>query len=401
MTNNNLFPAVNPTVMEGVEMPLPPEIERIAEAFKADQLKDVQHEVVSPGTPNSRKVGQKIAEMSYKSRQELKKKGVLQITGRKLYVCGGAVRDWVINHFHGIVHPQDDWDLATDASPEALRLIIKVAVEHNLLPHDTSLSMTDKTFGNIILTVNGKRYEVTTFPFAGSPDAPRMYLDSLRRDFSPNALYYSVDEKKIYDYHSGITDIYRKNPNFIGKARKRLKDDDGGLRPLVYARLHSRMSAKDVDQKTREEMQNFRLPLNVDRHAVHDEFARGIKQTLDKSKYIKLLNDLGLLRQIFPTLRVDPDAPLGEMTLLPQIVAQVLRANWNNLSHVMSTLNALDFDKREVHDIIFLLKLPYYQDEHSFRSEKTHTSLSDRAIDQFVKTTKPRNAEWIRAVIKR
>jgi tRNA nucleotidyltransferase/poly(A) polymerase len=401
--DENLFPAVNPTIMEGVEIPLPPEIGRLAEAFKLDTLKDIQHEIVSPGTPNRRKVGRKVADMSFKSRQDLKKRGVLQVTGRKLYVTGGAIRDWLINHFHGIAHPQDDWDLATDASPESLRLIIKSAIEEGELPEDTTVSNTDKKFGNIHLTISGKTFEVTTFPFAGTADAPRMYLDSLRRNFSPNALYYSIDEKKIYDYHSGITDIFRRTPNFVGKARKRMRDDEAPLYPLVYARLHARMNSKgadNMDKDAKNEISKFVLPYNIDRSKVHDEVHKGIKQALDKSKYFKILHELGLLKQIFPSLRVDPDAYFGDMILFPQIIAQVLKPNWNNLGHVAEILRNLEFHQREIHDIIFLMKLPHYTDEQTLKGERIHTGLSERSIEQFIKVTNPKNGEWIRSVIK-
>jgi tRNA nucleotidyltransferase/poly(A) polymerase len=401
LEDTNLFPAVNPTVMEGVEIPLPPEIGRLAEVFKSDALKDIQHEVVSPGKPNKRKVGNKIAEMSFKSRQDLKKKGVLQITGRKLYVTGGAIRDWLINHFHGIAHPQDDWDLATDASPEALKLILKIAIETGSLPEDTALNPASNRFNNLELTISGKTFEITTFPFAGHPDAPRMYLDSMRRNFSANALYYSIDEKKIYDYHSGITDIYRKQPNFIGKARKKLKEESGSLYPMVYARLHARMNSKDGDDtESVKEIKNHFLPHDISRTAVYAELQKGVKQSLDKGKYFKLLHDLGILKQIFPSLRVDPAAHMGDMTLFPQVLAQILKPNWNSLGHLAEVLKRIDFHQREIHDIIFLLKLPTYTDEGHLKSDRLHTGMSDRAIEQFIKVTNPKNGEWVRSAIR-
>jgi tRNA nucleotidyltransferase/poly(A) polymerase len=399
--DTNLFPTVNPTVMEGVEIPLPPEIERLSEVFKSDALKDIQHELVSPGKPNRRKVGNKIAEMSFRSRQELKKKGVLQVTGRKLYVTGGAIRDWLINHFHGIAHPPEDWDLATDASPDALKLIIRIAIESGALPEDTSLSPAEKKFNNMELTISGKTFEITTFPFAGTADAPRMYLDSLRRNFSTNSLYYSIEEKKIYDYHSGITDIYRRQPNFIGKTKKRLKDDQSSLYPMIYARLHARMNSKGgEDGEIASEIKNHFLPHDVDRSKVYNELQKGVKQALDKSKYVRLLHQLGILKQIFPSLRVDPFAHFGDMTLFPQVMAQVLKPNWNNLGHLEEVLRKIDFHQREIHDIIFLLKLPVYTDEQALKSDRVHTGLSDRAIDQYIKVSNLKNGEWIRAVIK-
>lgn len=401
--NDNLFPSVNPTVMEDVEIPLPPEIERFSQSFKLDALKDIQHEIVSPGKPNKRKVGRKIAEMTHKSRQDLKKKGVLQVTGRKLFVTGGVVRDWLVNHFHGIAYPTEDWDLATDASPDALKLIVDAAIEAKQLPPDTTLTTTNKKFGNLRLTIGQKEFDITTFPFAAFEGAPRMYLDSMRRNFSPNALYYSIEERKIYDYSSGITDIYRRQPNFIGKVKKRLKDEDSLLHPLVYARLHSRMNnkgAEALEKEARSEIRKFLIPHDAPRHAIHAEFVKGVKSALHKEKYIEVLHDLGLLKQIFPGLKVDPTPHLGDLTLFPMVVAQILKPNANNADHTHDALMALDFPEREVHDIIFLLKLPFYDDENQFKYDKMHTGISDRSLEQFIKVSRPANASWLQDTLR-
>lgn len=402
-SNQNLFPTVTPTVMEGVEMILPPEIERLAEVFKNDILKDIQHEIQTPGKPNRSKVGKKIADITFKARQDLKKKGVLQVTNRKLYVTGGVVRDWLVNHFHGVAYPPDDWDLATDASVDSLKLIIKAGMEKNLLPDDTSITVTNKKFGNVQVTISGKTHEITTFPFAGYADAPRMYLDSLRRNFNINALYYSIDEKKIYDYHTGMADIYRKTPQFVGKIKNKLKEDGGVLSPLIYARLHSRMSSKGteaIDKDVANELRRFVMPQNVDRKPIHDEIQKGVKQAMDKNKYFKILNEMGLLKQLFPGLKVDANAHLGEMTLFPQVMAAILHPNWNNIGHLSEVLRNLEFHQREIHDIMFLLKLPHYTDEDALKADRVHTGLSERAVEQFVKTSRIKNGDWVISVIK-
>lgn len=401
--NQNLFPTVTPTMIEDVEMVLPPEITRLVEVFKLDELKDVQHEIQSPGQPNRRKVGKKIADISHKARQDLKKKGILQVTGRKLYVVGGVVRDWLINHFHGMTYPPDDWDLATDASVEALKLIVKVGIESRKLPEDTTINVVEKKFGNVQLTISGKTYDITTFPFAGYADAPRMYLDSLRRNFNVNALYYSVEEKKIYDYHTGIADIYRRSPQFVGKAKSQLKDKEGTLYPLQYVRLHTRMNSKgseSLDRNIKAELSRFVLPLDTDRKGIYSELQKGVKQSIEKGKYFKILHDTGLLRQIFPGLKVNPDAVFGEMVMFPQIMAQLLQPNWNNLSHMSQILQNLQFSSREIHDIMFLIKLPHYVDEQSLVSDRLHTGLTERAVEQFVKNNHMKNGEWVLAILK-
>lgn len=398
---DNLFPTVTPTVIENVEIILPPEIERFAEVFKSDALKDIQHEIQSPGKPNRNKVGRKIAEMMPKTRQDLKKKGVLQVTGRKLYLVGGVVRDWLINHFHGIAYPPDDYDLATDAGVDSLKLIVKAGMDSRLLPDDTALHVNSGKFNNVQITISGKTFGITTFPFAGYADAPRMYLDSLRRNFNVNALYYSIDENKIFDFHAGIADIHRKSPQFVGRVKNKLKDEGGNIYPLIYARLHSRMNSKiEIDKQTKNELGKFILPYDADRSEIRAELHKGVKQALDKSKYFKLLNELGILKQLFPSLKINPDAPMGDMTMFPQLIAQLLQPNWNNLGLVYEVLNALEFQKNEIRDIVFLMKLPHYNEECTLKNDRLHTGLSERAIEQFLKTNNFKNGEWVMAVLK-
>lgn len=395
----DLFPTVTPTVIEDVDIVVPPEIDRLVNVFKSKKLKDIQHEIQSPGNPNRKKIGNKIADLTVQTRQDLKKKGVLQVTGRQLYVVGGVVRDWLINRFHGIAYPPDDWDLATDASVESLKLIVKTGIEERLLPDNTTISVSNKKFGNVQITISGKTFDITTFPFAGYADAPRMYLDSLKRNFNINSLYFSIDEKKIYDYHAGIADIHRRNPKFIGKAKQKLKDDP--IYPLVYARLHARMSTKDPEyQEIRNELRKSILPYDVDRKKIYEELHKGIKQSLDRGKYFKILQDMGMLRQIFPSLKLNLHAEFGDMSLFPQVMAQLLQPNWNNLGHLSEILRHLEFNPRESHDILFLLKLPHYQNEESLKADRFHTGLSEHAIEQYLKLNRLRNSQWILSVIK-
>ena len=399
--NQILFPTVIPSVIEGVDITLPPDIERLSQVFKLDTLKDIQHEIQTPGQPNKNKVGHKISELTFKTRQDLRKKGVLQVTGRKLYVVGGIVRDWLINHFHGLANPHVDWDLATDASVESLKLIIRAGIEKGILHPDTHLYESGKKFGNVHLVISGNTYEITTFPFSGYPNAPRMYLDSLRRNFNVNALYYSIEDQKIYDYHAGIADVYRKSPSFIGKLKNKLKEEENGLYPLVYARMYAKMNNKDhFDNEIEKELKKFIIPKNISKKEIYEEFQKGIKQSIDKRKYINVLYNSGLLEQIFPGIKLNHNPEIGDMTMFPLIVAQILKPNWNNLGHLSETLHFLEFPSQEIHDIMFLIKLPHYINENDLKKDRLHTGLSERAIEQFVKTNNFARKDWIMKMVR-
>lgn len=67
--------------------------------------------------------------------------------------------------------------------------------------------------------------------------------DSLRRDFTMNAIYMD-EEGELYDPHGGIEDLKNKQVRFIGDAKTRILED--GLRLLRYFRMFSYLDTKDV-----------------------------------------------------------------------------------------------------------------------------------------------------------
>ena len=49
--------------------------------------------------------------------------------------------------------------------------------------------------------------------------------DAERRDFTINALYYNVEEKKLIDFYGGLKDIQKNQLRLIGKPKLRYKED--------------------------------------------------------------------------------------------------------------------------------------------------------------------------------
>ena len=68
--------------------------------------------------------------------------------------------------------------------------------------------------------------------------------DSLRRDFTINAIYANRDGE-LFDFHNGIDDIENRNLKFIGSANDRVKEDY--LRILRYFRFYADFSNFEID----------------------------------------------------------------------------------------------------------------------------------------------------------
>lgn len=154
-----------------------------------------------------------------------------------LYLVGGSVRDLLIKK------EIDDFDLATDATPEEMS---------QFLP---GCDMTFAKYGAVKIKRGKETFVITTFRKEGKYDDSRhpskiifvkdMKEDSKRRDFTINALYMD-DHFKLYDYVGGEEDLKNKTLRMIGNPKKRIKEDP--LRILRAARFVIKFDFK-IDKK--------------------------------------------------------------------------------------------------------------------------------------------------------
>ncbi len=194
---------------------------RLAGAEKATQLGRDDHPVSRKNiSPNAVKVLYKLADAGYNG-----------------FLVGGGVRDLLLGK-----RPKD-FDIATDASPEELKSLFRnarligrrfkiihlrfgreiIEVTTFRAPHDTQ--------NKIAADVPGRRIQNQESAHSTSGMILRDNVygnideDALRRDFTINALYYSIDECRILDFSTGIEDLQAKQIRMIGEARERYKED--------------------------------------------------------------------------------------------------------------------------------------------------------------------------------
>jgi tRNA nucleotidyltransferase/poly(A) polymerase len=138
---------------------------------------------------------------------------------KNTFVVGGAVRNFLLQKKISEV------DIATSATPVQIKNVLK---ENNI-----SFDAEHEIFGVIIALVNNEKIEITTFRkeiyaanrFPKVKFTKSIVIDSNRRDFTMNALYYSPETKEILDFHNGLQDVLSKTIKFIGNAQKRISED--------------------------------------------------------------------------------------------------------------------------------------------------------------------------------
>lgn len=321
------------------------------------------------------------------------KRNVLK--GKKLYLVGGAVRDILVGK------TPKDYDLATDATVDEIRLILSnygfaeiapkakmggkegydVAHEKyaNLPqtsknPYQFSIIGTDMNDQEMVVQVkiNGQIFELATFREDAKTDgrAAQVKLtgdirkDAERRDFTMNSLYIGPlkigENKDVIDFYGGVQDALSGRVKFVGDPSQRLEEDQ--LRALRYLRFKGRFDDRDVPEKDLRAIQGIsglpRLqPYEDDnkqfrdpRPRIRDEFLKGMAQSQDPAWFFELAEKLGLLGTVFPKMKFKHGGKEKEKHL----ALAYLLAN-NDPEHIEETLKSMHWSNGEIERIKFLI----------------------------------------------
>jgi tRNA nucleotidyltransferase (CCA-adding enzyme) len=203
--------------------------------------------------------------------------------GHNAYLVGGSSRDILLSK------KTHDVDIATDAKPE------KVIAIFNLKKVDP---FTFK-FGNVKTIINEIEVDITTLRQESSytdlrhPEKIEFIkdpqTDSLRRDFTINAIYMDKDGV-ILDFHNGQQDLKDKVIRMIGDPVARLKEDPVRiLRALRFA-LTLNMTIEDSllsSIKTHQDLLN-----QVSDFRIKDEITKMLKGKSKENVVEYLKNNL-------------------------------------------------------------------------------------------------------------
>jgi len=149
----------------------------------------------------------------------------LRSSGHEAYLVGGSVRDLLLGE-----HPKD-FDIATDATPEQVRGIFR------------NSRVIGRRFRIVHVLFGPEVIEVTTFrgPANGHAEAHHKQSstgmlvrdnvygtledDAWRRDFTVNALYYTIEDFSVLDFCNGMEDLENRCLRVIGDPDQRYRED--------------------------------------------------------------------------------------------------------------------------------------------------------------------------------
>ncbi len=229
----------------------------------------------------------------------------LRGAGFGAYIVGGAIRDILSGR------TPTDWDLATEATPDQLRVLFPNAAYEN-------------RFGTVgVPTTEGTVREVTTFRADGpSSDArrpdeitflPRIDGDLARRDFTINAMAFGlapeagrrldpVADGALIDPFNGAADLVAGTLRAVGNPDERFRED--ALRMLRALRFAARF-ALHIEQATATAIQrNAPLAGHLSGERIGAELD-GVLAAQHPEIGLRALRSLGIAAAIAPALAAE------------------------------------------------------------------------------------------------
>ncbi len=171
----------------------------------------------------------------------------LRDSGFAAYLVGGAVRDLLVGQ-----QPKD-FDVATDATPEQVKQLFR-----NCRLIGRRFRLAHVVFGPEIIEV--ATFRANSDDGSGDREMENGRLvrdnvygsiedDAVRRDFTANALYYTIEDFSVRDYVGGYEDVMARRLKMIGDAEQRYREDP--VRMLRAVRLSAKLGFS-IEENTAE-----------------------------------------------------------------------------------------------------------------------------------------------------
>ena len=241
----------------------------------------------------------------------------LENAGFEAFLVGGCVRDLILSR-----EPKD-WDITTNAKPDQIISLFEKTIYENTFgtvgvcipiesvtpsggvplegKSETSQDVTHETKYSIV-EVTPYRTEAKYSDFR-HPDevnfSENIEDDLKRRDFTINALAYSVSNGHLIDLFGGLKDIKDKVIRAVGTPNDRFQED--ALRMLRAIRFSVQLDFALSYDTMQSIVENSALIKNISFERIRDEFTK-IIESANPVAGIGLLQKLNLLKYIIPEL---------------------------------------------------------------------------------------------------
>ena len=303
----------------------------------------------------------------------------VKITGKKLYLAGGAVRD------HLLGKKTRNIELATNASPDEVYRLLKqngfTFINKHGLAKNTKESPNQKQGSEQLFWIVKENKEGRPYVFGIKVNEDEYVLevfmknprgnvktdfesgtqtdDASGRDFTINGMYILLSNdnganKDLYDFFGGMHHLASGKINTIGDMTSKFEEDPSRILRFVRM-ITSYGNPEKISDDEKQIIKKIAPKLSsLDRKYMMDEFKKGIdNEEIDPRKYLGTHSNLGLMNYIFPGKIVDDNLPkeLSEIGDRQAPVAYILRMN------NPKDLQDLGLESKDCNKIGFLIKL--------------------------------------------
>ncbi|MFL6197690.1 MAG: polynucleotide adenylyltransferase PcnB [Thermoanaerobaculia bacterium] len=249
----------------------------------------------------------------------------LHNAGYKAYLVGGSVRDLMLGR-----RPKDH-DIGTDAKPNEIRRLF------------SNSRIIGRRFRLVhVYFHDGEIVELSTFRRDPDPEEQRgepgellitsdntygtPEQDAFRRDFTINALFYSIADYSVIDYVGGIEDLDRRLVHVIGDPDKRFREDP--VRMLRACEFAGRLGF-GIETKTQEAIHRHRRELDKASPARVTEEIAQLLRCGHAGAAMQWMLDLGLLEVMLPeayAMVAAGERGLGDFGQILPVVDRMVRS---------------------------------------------------------------------------
>ncbi|RMD86101.1 MAG: HD domain-containing protein [Candidatus Dadabacteria bacterium] len=282
----------------------------------------------------------------------------------RLHIVGGSVRETLLGKTHG------DLDLACRVKPDQVLDRLNKAGIH-CVP-------TGIEHGTVIAVIDGTNVEITTFRAPGSRYVGKqrysndILTDLQGRDFTINAIAYSIADNKIIDPLSGYDDLTKGVVKAVMSPRERFHEDP--LRMMRMVRFGPVENRKIDDATYDTAKAYYNLIEKVSWERIRDEFIKIILSDYP-AEGLEALKDLKILNIILPEIVPSYGFEQNEYHLY-DVFEHTLKVIENTPQNLTQRITAL------FHDIGKPYTLSVGEDgrRHFYKHEIVGTDLAKKAM---------------------
>jgi tRNA nucleotidyltransferase/poly(A) polymerase len=310
---------------------------------------------------------------------------LFQDKGRKLYLVGGSVRDFLTGD------KPKDFDLATDALPDEVLEIVGDKFRTNL---------QGKAFGVVVVYTKEvpEGMEIATFREDVSKGRnPEVKLgvtiedDVKRRDLTYNSLFYDLDTRQIVDLVGGKADLESGITRMVGDPTERFDEDSLRiLRAFRFASRYEHPLHHDTEKaiEKRKQLQNIDPETGemkrISQERVWEEMKKAWKQARDYKYYLNFFTKFDMWDEVFPGSDINTD--LVDSKDFVVVIANLFkRESLSGLERKL--IQEYKIEHETATKVVFLVSLLSFKVEDVFDiyKKRQQCAISDETILEWLK----------------